>query len=274
MKPILMLFIFVPILTLILLVLNILVSTHKPYESKISPIECGFTPILGQTRSNFHIHFYLIAMLFLIFDLEILLVFPLAVTLYQVSTFGFSVAMIFFLILTIGFILEIGSGAITLNNLKNNNNNSYPLLNHKFYKNNTVLKIKQQKVNFSTSAISSKENLKDITRDSYWETIYEKDIGQVTNNPHIIARRHINKGGFTDARIINLVQFQLENTITQEELDKLSSIKPITILFDDVGVQTKNLELVISNKVYNAKIRSKLNKSVGNAITKKAGVYI
>jgi NADH-ubiquinone oxidoreductase chain 3 len=51
-------------------------------------------------------------MLFLIFDLEILLLFPIAVSLYQVSTFGFSVALIFFIILTVGFVLEIGSGAI------------------------------------------------------------------------------------------------------------------------------------------------------------------
>ena len=53
-------------------------------------------------------------MLFLVFDLEILLLFPIAVTLYQVSTFGFSIALIFFIVLTIGFILEIGSGAIDL----------------------------------------------------------------------------------------------------------------------------------------------------------------
>ena len=53
-------------------------------------------------------------MLFLVFDLEILLLFPIAVTLYQVSTFGFTVALIFFIVLTIGFILEIGSGAISL----------------------------------------------------------------------------------------------------------------------------------------------------------------
>ena len=53
-------------------------------------------------------------MLFLVFDLEILLLFPISVTLYQVSTFGFTVALIFFIVLTIGFILEIGSGAISL----------------------------------------------------------------------------------------------------------------------------------------------------------------
>ena len=55
-------------------------------------------------------------MLFLIFDLEILLLFPIAVTLYQVSIFGFSIAIIFFIVLTIGFVLEIGSGAIALTN--------------------------------------------------------------------------------------------------------------------------------------------------------------
>jgi NADH-ubiquinone oxidoreductase chain 3 len=53
-------------------------------------------------------------MLFLVFDLEILLLFPVAISLYQISTFGFSVTLIFFIILTIGFILEIGSGAINL----------------------------------------------------------------------------------------------------------------------------------------------------------------
>ena len=58
--------------------------------------------------------------------------------------------------------------------------------------------IKQQKATFSTSAIYSKENLKDITTNSYWETIHEKDRGQETNNPHIIVRRHITKGGLTE----------------------------------------------------------------------------
>ena len=54
------------------------------------------------------------AILFLVFDLEILLILPVAVSLYQVGTFGFSVAIIFFIVLTIGFVLEIGSGAIKI----------------------------------------------------------------------------------------------------------------------------------------------------------------
>ena len=110
------LFIFVPLLATILLALNILLATHRPDESKVSPYECGFSTIYGQTRSVFQVHFYIVAMLFLVFDLEILLLFPIAVTLYQVSIFGFSIALIFFIVLTIGFILEIGSGAIHLTN--------------------------------------------------------------------------------------------------------------------------------------------------------------
>ena len=103
---------FVPVLAVLLLGLNLLLAPSRPDESKVSPYECGYSPILGQTRTVFHIHFYVVAMLFLIFDLEILLLFPLAVSLYHVSVFGFSVAVIFFSILTIGFVLEIGSGAI------------------------------------------------------------------------------------------------------------------------------------------------------------------
>ena len=117
MNNLLMLFIFVPILAFALLGLNVLLATHKPDESKVSAYECGFSVIYGQTRSTFQIHFYTVAILFLIFDLEILLLFHLAVTLYKVSTFGFSIGIVLFIVLTIGFVLEIGYGDISLNNL-------------------------------------------------------------------------------------------------------------------------------------------------------------
>ena len=114
MNNILRLFIFVPILTGILLALNLLLAPKQPYEAKVSAYECGFSPVYGQTRNVFYINFYIVAMLFLVFDLEILLLFPIAVTLYNVSIFGFSIALIFFIVLTIGFVLEIGSGAIKM----------------------------------------------------------------------------------------------------------------------------------------------------------------
>ena len=122
MNNILMLFIFVPILSLILLALNLLLATHVPYEAKVSSYECGFISLPGQTRSTFQIGFYLVAILFLIFDLEILLLFPVSLTLYKISTYGFAFAIIFFIILTVGFALEIGYGAISLEKLNLNSN--------------------------------------------------------------------------------------------------------------------------------------------------------
>ena len=121
MNNILMLFIFVPILALILLFLNLLLAPHAPYEAKVSGYECGYQSIPGQTRSTFQIQFFLVALLFLVFDLEILLLFPLAVSLYHVSVFGFVMGLIFFIVLTIGFVLEIGSGAINITTSKSEN---------------------------------------------------------------------------------------------------------------------------------------------------------
>jgi len=110
------LFIFIPLLAFILLALNVLLSPHRPDEQKVSAYECGFQPVYGQTRTSFQIHFMVVALLFLVFDLELILLFPMALTLYQISSFGFTIAIIFFLVLTIGFVLEIGSGAISLQN--------------------------------------------------------------------------------------------------------------------------------------------------------------
>ena len=121
MNNILMLFIFVPILAGILLALNFFLAVHRPDEAKVSAYECGFSPVYGQTRSTFQVHFFLVGLLFLVFDLEILLLFPIAVTLYNVSIFGFAIAIIFFIVLTIGFVLEIGSGAIDLIDQKTGN---------------------------------------------------------------------------------------------------------------------------------------------------------
>jgi NADH-ubiquinone oxidoreductase chain 3 len=126
MNTLLMLFLFVPILAVLLLGLNLLLAANKPNEAKESVYECGFNAVYGQTRSTFQIHFFIVALLFLVFDLEILLLFPIALTLYQVSMFGFSVAIVFFIVLTIGFVLEIGSNAISIK--KSNNNHLSPFV--------------------------------------------------------------------------------------------------------------------------------------------------
>jgi len=63
-------------------------------------------------------------MFFLIFDLEILLLFPISISLYQVGNYGFTVALLFFIVLTIGFVLEIASGAINISNININSSSA------------------------------------------------------------------------------------------------------------------------------------------------------
>lgn len=112
MNAITILFLFVPVLVVILLMANVLLAAHRPDTEKVTAYECGFSPIYGQTRAPFSIQYYLVGILFLIFDLEILLLYPIAVTLYSVSVYGFWIAIIFFTVLTLGFVYELGKGAL------------------------------------------------------------------------------------------------------------------------------------------------------------------
>ena len=109
--------IIITLLVFVLFGLNIILAPNKPDEAKLSIYECGFQTIPMQTRMPFQVHFFNVALLFLVFDLEILLLFPLAVSLIEIGIYGFSIGIIFFIILTIGFVLEIGSGAISLKKL-------------------------------------------------------------------------------------------------------------------------------------------------------------
>ena len=113
-------FVFVPILALIILGLNWLLASRKPYDSKLSSYECGFIVLPNQTRNPFLVHFWVVAMLFLAFDLEIMYLMPYAVSMYQVSFFGISIFAVFMLVLTAGFALEIGNDAIALKNFRSN----------------------------------------------------------------------------------------------------------------------------------------------------------
>ena len=103
----------VPLLVFVLLLLNVLFSVSRPDHEKLSSYECGFTAIGHQTRRPFNIQYYLVGILFLVFDLEIAIFYPLAVRLYQISFYGFWIRMFFLLLLTIGFVYEYGKGALT-----------------------------------------------------------------------------------------------------------------------------------------------------------------
>jgi NADH-ubiquinone oxidoreductase chain 3 len=107
-------FVFIPILAIILLGVNLILAPHNPYEEKDSAFECGFHSFLGQNRSEFSISFFIFALLFLLFDLEILLIYPYVVSGYVNGIFGLIIMLLFFIILTLGFAFELGKNALSI----------------------------------------------------------------------------------------------------------------------------------------------------------------
>jgi len=91
--------------------IGLLLSPNRPDDEKLSPYECGFEAF-EDARSKFDVRFYLVAILFIIFDLEIAFLFPWAVVLDQVGLFGFWAMMLFLAVLIIGFIYEWKNGAL------------------------------------------------------------------------------------------------------------------------------------------------------------------
>jgi NADH:ubiquinone oxidoreductase subunit 3 (subunit A) len=105
-------FLLVPVLGGVLLLVNLLLAANRPDAEKLSPYECGMPVLAHQVRAPFNVQYYLIGLLFLIFDLELLVVWPVAPALYQVSAYGFWVLLIFLALLTVGFVFEYGKGAL------------------------------------------------------------------------------------------------------------------------------------------------------------------
>ena len=106
--------IFRPILSIILLLVNLILAPHNPYQEKDSVFECGFSSFLGQNRTQFSVSFFIFGLLFLLFDLEILLVYPYCVSSYNNDAYGLIIMLIFFALLTLGFIFELGKNALTI----------------------------------------------------------------------------------------------------------------------------------------------------------------
>ena len=93
------------------ILVNFLAAPNNPDPEKLSAYECGFEPF-EDSRMEFDVRFYLVAILFIIFDLEIAFLFPWAISLGQIGILGFTSMMIFLFILTIGFIYEWKKGAL------------------------------------------------------------------------------------------------------------------------------------------------------------------
>jgi len=91
--------------------LNFILSPKNPDPEKLSAYECGFEPF-DDSRMEFDVRFYLVAILFVIFDLEIAFLFPWAISLGNIGLLGFCSMMMFLFILTVGFIYEWKKGAL------------------------------------------------------------------------------------------------------------------------------------------------------------------
>jgi NADH-quinone oxidoreductase subunit A len=98
-------------IALLLMVTPILIAYNSPDPEKLSAYECGFNAF-DDARMKFDVRFYLVSILFIIFDLEVAFLFPWAISLGKIGLFGFWSMMVFLGVLTIGFVYEWRKGAL------------------------------------------------------------------------------------------------------------------------------------------------------------------
>ena len=109
--PIILFLVIAVAISVIMVVASWIMGPQKPDSEKVSAYECGFEAF-DDSRSKFDVRFYLVAILFIIFDLEVAFLFPWATTLGDIGMLGFWSMMIFLGILTVGFIYEWKKGAL------------------------------------------------------------------------------------------------------------------------------------------------------------------
>lgn len=109
--PILVFLVIAIALALVMVVASLIAARQHPDSEKLSAYECGFDAF-GDARHKFDVRYYLVAILFIIFDLEVAFLFPWAVTLGEIGVFGFWSMMVFLGVLTVGFVYEWKKGAL------------------------------------------------------------------------------------------------------------------------------------------------------------------
>ncbi|MDP2697750.1 NADH-quinone oxidoreductase subunit A [Thalassospira sp.] len=98
-------------LSAVIIIASMVLAKQAPDSEKLSAYECGFAPF-EDARIKFDVRFYLVAILFIIFDLEVAFLFPWAVTLGDIGMFGYLSMVIFLAVLTVGFVYEWKKGAL------------------------------------------------------------------------------------------------------------------------------------------------------------------
>jgi NADH-quinone oxidoreductase subunit A len=109
--PILIFFAIALALSLAMVLGSYIIARQKPDSEKLSAYECGFEAF-DDARGRFDVRFYLVAILFIIFDLEVAFLFPWAISLGEIGLFGFWSMIVFLTVLTVGFIYEWKKGAL------------------------------------------------------------------------------------------------------------------------------------------------------------------
>ena len=109
--PIFLLIAFVSAMAIGMVILSRFLGRHRPTKEKLSPYECGIEP-MGDARGRFPVKFFLIAILFIIFDIEVVFLYPWAVVFKKLRLFGLMEMAVFILILFIGYFYIIKKGAL------------------------------------------------------------------------------------------------------------------------------------------------------------------
>ena len=120
MSGLIILYIIVIVLVVLFLALNFGLAPHNPDKEKAGAFECGFSSWLGQNRKEFNAIFFLLGLAFLIFDLELLTIFPFAMSIYENGPYGLTCCFIFMIIVTAGFCFELGRNALSLDSRQSN----------------------------------------------------------------------------------------------------------------------------------------------------------
>lgn len=121
MSSVTFLFILVSVITILFLALNFIFAPHNPYQEKYSIFECGFHSFLGQNRAQFGIKFFIFALVYLLLDLEILIIYPFGLSGYENGVYGLIIVLIFIGIITAGFVFELGKNALKIDSRQSYN---------------------------------------------------------------------------------------------------------------------------------------------------------
>jgi NADH-ubiquinone oxidoreductase chain 3 len=105
---------FVVVIGLLFLFINMILAPHNPYQEKYSIFECGFHSFLGQNRMEFAVKFFIFGLVYLLLDMEIILTYPFSLSEYKNGLYGLIIVIGFIIIITIGFVFELGKNALKI----------------------------------------------------------------------------------------------------------------------------------------------------------------